>query len=144
MRLPLYRVEAVVLFTEPWGEQDRKVTLYSLEKGKIEVLAKGGRRMKSKLSPSIDPPTHGGFLLRRMRLQPDIIEETWIINSFPWLRVNLFKLGYTFFFLELVKKLSGEEANPPLFKLLLSCFYWMEKIPLENLPSLLLSFQILL
>ena len=44
-----YRVEAVVLRRVDFGEADRVLVLYTRERGKVPVVAKGVRRMSSRM-----------------------------------------------------------------------------------------------
>lgn len=58
-------VEAIVLSRINIGEADRLLTVFSLELGKIKILAKGSRRIKSKTASHIEPFTIGKFQLFR-------------------------------------------------------------------------------
>lgn len=50
-----YNLKAVVLKREPWREADLLVTLYSGEQGRIELAARGARKIKSKLAAHLEP-----------------------------------------------------------------------------------------
>ena len=50
-----YRVEAVVLRHADWGEADRLLALYTRQRGKLRVVAKGARRKDLRGLPELDP-----------------------------------------------------------------------------------------
>ena len=52
-----YRTEALVIRHTNFGEADRILTLYSREKGKIRVVAKGVRKLKSRKAGHLEPFT---------------------------------------------------------------------------------------
>ncbi len=53
--MPLYREQGVVLRTQKLGEADRIVTLLTLSRGIIRVVAKGVRRTSSKFGARLEP-----------------------------------------------------------------------------------------
>ena len=61
--MPLVKTSAIVLKSRRWGDADRIVTCYTLRFGKIRAVARGARRMKSRLGGSIEP-----FVLCQMDL----------------------------------------------------------------------------
>lgn len=54
-------VEAIILSRRDFGEADRLITAFSLEKGKIKILAKGSRKIKSKMASHIEPFNIGKY-----------------------------------------------------------------------------------
>lgn len=61
--MPLVKTSAIILNSRRWGDADRIVTCYTLRFGKIRAIARGARRMKSRLGGSIEP-----FMLCQMDL----------------------------------------------------------------------------
>jgi DNA repair protein RecO (recombination protein O) len=53
-----YTIEGVVLNRRDYAEADRIITIFSYEKGKIVVLAKGARKLTSKRLGSLEIGTH--------------------------------------------------------------------------------------
>ena len=53
--MPLYREQGVVLRTQKLGEADRIVTLLTLGRGIVRVVAKGVRRTSSKFGARLEP-----------------------------------------------------------------------------------------
>ena len=57
-RVRSFGVEAVVLHHRNWGEgADRFLRLYTLEMGKISVIAKGVRKLRSRKAGHLEPFT---------------------------------------------------------------------------------------
>jgi recombinational DNA repair protein (RecF pathway) len=50
-----YVSEAIVLAKEPQGELDERVSVFTKNLGKFTAKVKSGRRIKSKLSPHLEP-----------------------------------------------------------------------------------------
>ena len=55
--MPLIKTAAITLNSRKWGDADRIVTFYTKEMGKIRGVARGARRMKSRLGASLEPLT---------------------------------------------------------------------------------------
>ncbi len=55
--MPLIKTAAITLKSRKWGDADRIVTLYTKEMGKVRAVARGARRMKSRLGASLEPLT---------------------------------------------------------------------------------------
>lgn len=54
-------MEGIILSRRNIGEADRLLNIFTKEKGKIKVVARGARRIKSKLACQIEPFAHGDF-----------------------------------------------------------------------------------
>lgn len=50
-----YNFEAIVLSRYAFRESDSRVILYSRERGKLELVARGTKKIKSKIAPHIEP-----------------------------------------------------------------------------------------
>jgi DNA repair protein RecO (recombination protein O) len=54
-QMPLVKTAAIVLHSRKWGDADRLVTFYTLRLGKLRGVARGARRLKSRLGGMIEP-----------------------------------------------------------------------------------------
>ena len=73
-----YRTEALVIRHTNFGEADRILTLYSREKGKIRVVAKGVRKLKSRKAGHLEPFTRVQLQLAKGRDLPIVTQaETY-------------------------------------------------------------------
>ncbi len=59
-------LSGIVLARENWRENDRIISFYSQESGKIKILVRGGRKINSKLAPVISEP----FVLLKLVVVP--------------------------------------------------------------------------
>jgi DNA repair protein RecO (recombination protein O) len=50
-----YLTEAIILNRQPYKEDDLQVTAYSRDRGKLFLIARGGRKAKSKLAAHLEP-----------------------------------------------------------------------------------------
>ena len=55
--MPLVKTAAIVLHSRKWGDADRIVTFYTMRIGKLRGVARGARRLKSRLGGMIEPFT---------------------------------------------------------------------------------------
>ncbi len=53
--MPLVKTAAIILHSRKWGEADRIVTCYTRRFGKIRAIARGARKLKSRLGGSLEP-----------------------------------------------------------------------------------------
>jgi DNA repair protein RecO (recombination protein O) len=114
------RVEAVVLKHQDWGEADRLLVLYTREQGKLRVVAKGARRLRSRKAGHLEPFTHVTLMLARGR-DLWIVTQAQTIDAFLPLREDLMRTGYAAYVLELLDRFSYEEGeNRAIFHLLVN------------------------
>ena len=115
----VYKTQAIVLRQRKLGEADKIVTLYSSHNGKVDAVAKGVRRTKSRLAGHLEPLTFGSYLLAEGR-DLDIVTQAETVDAFPLLRGDLERISRGLYCAELVDRLTPErsEANP-IFRLLL-------------------------
>jgi DNA repair protein RecO (recombination protein O) len=60
-----YKTEAVVLRSLRFGEADRVLHLYTLERGRVGAVAKGIRRTKSRFGARLEPLSHAEVMLHQ-------------------------------------------------------------------------------
>ncbi|MBI2165946.1 MAG: DNA repair protein RecO [Chloroflexi bacterium] len=120
-----YKTEALVLKGSPFGEADRLLTLYTLDRGKLRAVAKGVRRATSKLAGHLEPLTCSLLLLAEGR-NLDVVAQAETKESFKALRDSLEALARAMYMAELVDAFAPEEVpNPGLYRLLLANLRWL-------------------
>ncbi|MFQ5835482.1 MAG: DNA repair protein RecO [bacterium] len=139
----LYKTEVIVLRDYDLGEQDKIVVFYSRRYGKIKVVAKGARRIKSRFAAQVQPPSYDSVVIHRAtRSGLDTLSECKINYPFIGIRKNLLRFAYSCYLAELIDKFLGEEQpNSHLFELLVKTLFYLERIPKENLSLLMRSFE---
>ncbi len=114
-----YQTEAIIIKKIKLGEADRILTLYTPHLGKIQAVAKGVRRPRSKLAGHLELLTHSLVSLARGR-NLDTIIGSQTINSFLPLKSELQLTSYGLYATELVDQFTADHIeNYPLFQLLL-------------------------
>ena len=115
----VYRTEAVVLHRQDLGEADRLLTVYSLDYGKLRLVAKGARRPRSRKAGHLEPFTRVRLLLARGR-ELDIITQAEAIETYPGVQDDLIHLGQAAYVVEMLDRFTVErEVNRTLYYLLI-------------------------
>ncbi|CAI2718221.1 DNA repair protein RecO [Nitrospina watsonii] len=118
--MPLYRTQALVLRSMNLGDADKLVTLFTRDFGKVKVVAKAARRIKSRFGACLEPMTHLSLIYFGKEHQ-DLyrLNQCDIVRSFQKVREHPQKFYTGIYFVELSESLIGE-AHPeiPIFDLL--------------------------
>lgn len=86
-------VMAVILRQEDWREHDSMITMYTRERGKLEVLARGLRKIESKLASHVEPLMTAEIFLARGRHWP-IVAGSIVEQGRLSLRCDFDRLGW--------------------------------------------------
>ena len=89
-RARVYRTEAIVLRRTDFGEADRLLTVYTPDRGKLRLIAKGARKPTSRKSGHVELFSRGQFLVAVGR-ELDIITQAETLEPFRPLRENLLR-----------------------------------------------------
>jgi len=118
-----YQTEAIIIKKTKLGEADRILTLYTPHLGKIQGVARGVRRPRSKLAGHLELLTHSQVSLARGR-NLDTITGSQNINSFFPLKNDLELTAHALYATELVDQFTADQIeNYPLFQLLLETMH---------------------
>ena len=113
-----YQTEAIIIKKTKLGEADRILTLYTPHLGKIQAVAKGVRRPRSKLAGHLELLTHSLVSLARGR-NLDTIIGSQTISSFLPLKSDLQLTSCALYAIELVDQFTVEHTEDYLlFQLL--------------------------
>lgn len=135
-----YRTEAVVLRRHDLGETDRILTLFTPDHGKVRAVAKGVRRIKSRLAGHVELFSRVDVLLARGR-SLDIVTQAEVRDPFLALRGDLWKSAYAAHAAELVDRFAEERHDGPdsrvLFDLLVGALHFYDRlgIPVPAAPE---------
>lgn len=100
------------------GEYDRYITLYTQENGKIEVLAKGVRRINSRRSSHVELLNHIRFQAVHGKKNA-ILTEVQLLDAYQAGKRNLDDIGSLFLISELIEKLCPlHQKNPEIYHLI--------------------------
>jgi DNA repair protein RecO (recombination protein O) len=108
---------ALVLRTTDWSDTSRIATLWTREFGKIRVLAKGGRRLKSAFENALDLLTHCSIVfLRKSSGSLDLLTEARVVQRFGRLHSDLSALHAAYYVAELLSDWTEDyDPHAPLF-----------------------------
>ena len=120
-------VSGVVVSCMPIGEYDKRVVIITAELGRIHVFARGARRTNSKLLAGTDPLTFGAFKLISGRNAYTLVDVK-IVNYFSELKMDIDRVYYGFYFLELASYFSRENIGE---KVLVNLIYMAIKAIFE-------------
>ena len=112
-----YRAVGLTLRKSPVGEADLISSLYTREHGKLDVLARGARRLTSKLMGHFEPLTLIRLSIARGRAL-DIVAEAEVVNAFPDVKVDYASVARGLHVAELIDGFSASStANPQVLDL---------------------------
>lgn len=121
----LYRTEGIVMRRRSQGEADRVLTLCT-PLGKIEVIAKGARKVRSRKAGHIELFSRSSFVLSRVRNSWDIISQAETVDAHKLLRDDLLRGTYARYAVELLDRFFTEgEGGQALFDLLDHTLTWL-------------------
>src|SRR5437773_6863802 len=88
-----YKTEAVVLRSFRFGEADRVLHLYTLDRGRIGAVAKGIRRTRSRYGARLEPLSHVELLLHQGSGELQTVTGVDLIAPHSAIREEPYRLG---------------------------------------------------
>lgn len=139
----IVRSDAVVLRAIPYGETSQIVTLFTRERGKLPVIAKGSRVPGSRFGASLQALSYSQVVFYyRSGRGVQTLSEASIIDPLLRLYRDVRKLGIGMRVAELCNVLLHEgEADPLLFNIVLQVLHYLNE-PLERPDNVLPYFQL--
>ena len=143
-----YKTEAVVLRSMRFGEADRVLHLYTLDRGRVGAVAKGIRRTKSRFGGRLEPLSHVELVLHQGSGELQTITGVELIRPHSAARENNYRLSVGFVALEAMLRLfPDEETNERAFEALTRFLDLLDELePRPDarpaLDPLLLAFQL--
>ena len=132
-----FRVEAIVLKHNDFGEADRLLSLFTRQRGKVRAVAKGVRKVRSRKAGHLEPFTHVSLQLATGR-NLYIVSQAEAIETFSALSEDLVRVGYASYVVEMLDKFTyDEEENNPLYRLLVNT---LERLSKEHEPELVVRY----
>jgi DNA repair protein RecO (recombination protein O) len=132
-----YKAKAIILKSYKLGESDKIIKMYSYDGDVISAVAKGSRKIHSRLRGRLELFNLVDMELSRGR-NLDVINQAEIIKSFK----NIAQDFYKFVFCEIISKLilktqsPGGSSSQLLFKLIYVCFNEIDGMEPEDVASL--------
>ena len=101
----VYRTEAVVLRQRRIGDADKICVLFTPKYGRIEAIAKGVRRPRSRLAGHVEPLTKTTLLIASGRTL-DIITQAQSITSYPNIHGDIDRLSRALYVSEMIDRFT--------------------------------------
>jgi DNA repair protein RecO (recombination protein O) len=140
----ILRTQALSLHSIPFAESSKIVTFFTRDFGKLNFLAKGARRPKSKFGGALETFTHASLILYKPEMPKlFILSDAEIINSFSELHTSTEKYQAAAQIVDFVlKTVDFNEPNARLFNLVLSAFTVLanKTWPKRSTDNLVLAF----
>ena len=118
--------EGIILKRNNWGETDKTLTIFTRQRGKVRVLAKGVRRVHSRRAPNIELFNHSKLFFHESK-ETNILAEADTVTSFNNLKSDLNKISYAYRIAEVIDHFFPEATDSAgLFELILDCLETMD------------------
>jgi DNA repair protein RecO (recombination protein O) len=121
----LYRTDGVIVRRRNQGEADRVLTLCT-PSGKLDVIAKGARKVNSRKAGHIELFCHSSFVIARSRSSWDIISQVEMMEPHARLREDLLRGTHARYLAELFDRFFTQgEGGQAMFDLLDHALAWL-------------------
>ncbi|MGL4606961.1 MAG: DNA repair protein RecO [Eubacteriaceae bacterium] len=125
--MALIKTKGIVIKEQPYKEQDKILTLFTEEEGKIQCIARSVRRQKSTLLASTQIFSYGEYVYYPGKNFGSINQGS-LIESFYALRNNMDKMLLGSYLLDLVNNaFDFYQKNPIILKLLLHVLFYISE-----------------
>ncbi len=140
----IIETRAVVLRSWRMGETSKLVSLFTHDRGKVKVVAKGARKVKSKYGPALDSFNEvQAVIYFRDDRELQTLSDCDVLHSGHGLAGTLQRLTYASAACELVDRLTIEqEANRPLYGYLIGVLKALGEIDADQGECLFWYFQL--
>ncbi len=114
----LYKSEAVIIKRSDLGEADKILTIFTPHFGKLRVVAKGVRKVTSRLAGHVELFTRAQMLLAKAR-NLDIVTQSETIDAYRPLHEDLSRIAHASYAAELLDALTPDALeNYVVYKLM--------------------------
>lgn len=114
----LQKCEGIVIRRTAYGENNKIITIYTRELGKIGVMARGASKPNSRLS-AVTQLFCSGYFLVYTSSGLGSLQQGEMVESFRHIREDIFATAYASYVVELLdKSIDDKKSNPYLFELL--------------------------
>jgi DNA repair protein RecO (recombination protein O) len=138
-----FKTEAVVLRSIRFGEADRVLHLYSVDQGRLGAVAKGVRRVKSRLGGRLEPLARVRLVLHRGRGDLCTISAVDTVHAHAGIREHRRSLEQAGQACDAVLRLfDSTEPNPAAYNLLCNELALLHTHPESASPAGLLAFRL--
>jgi len=127
--MPIQKTDAIVLKTQKLGETSKILTLFTRKFGRIKVVAKGARGLKSRFFGSLEPLNIVAIVFYQKETRDlQLLSQADVIQSFESIKNNLEKYAFSVVVCEIILRSQyAEEVNPYLYKTISDFFAQLDQ-----------------
>ena len=118
--LEIRKVEGIIVSESSYGDSSKILVIITKELGVISVISKGAKRMKSKLRSVSEVFTYASFAISYKKDKLSILISADIINPLNNIKIDIEKISYLNFILELTKQVMSQSLNKNIFDIFIS------------------------
>jgi DNA repair protein RecO (recombination protein O) len=115
------RTSGIVLLKKEIRENDRIYVIYTNDMGKIEAVARGSRKILSKLAPHLEPPIFSDLMIAKGK-QLDKIAGADAIKAYPNIKASIGRIQLVFSALNQLNRLTKFNSHDQKIWLILEKF----------------------
>lgn len=120
--MKIEKVTGIVLSDTNYSESSKILNVLTKEHGKIGIISKGCRNLKSSLRSVSSKLTYGYFNIYYKKEGLSVLISVDIINDFSNIKQDLFKIGYATFLSDLTNQVLKETSSNEIFDLFINGF----------------------
>jgi DNA repair protein RecO (recombination protein O) len=121
------KVEGIVISEQDYSESSKIINVITKEYGKIGIIAKGSKKMKSSLRGVSGKLTYGYFHIYYKKGKLSDLISVDIINNLRTIKSDIIKISYVSYLVELVDQIMKEEFEQEIYDLLISTILKLEE-----------------
>ena len=142
--MSVHRTQAIVLRSRKFRESSKIVVFFTQNCGKINAIAKGGLRPKSKFGSSLDIFTHSSIIFyKKENRDLHTLSHSEIVNPFSGVKQDVVKVAYASVAGEMVDRLVPlDEPSRAVFALLAAALQEIDVADRSQLEVVLSSYQL--
>lgn len=118
--MKIEKVTGIVLSDTNYSESSKILNVLTKEHGKIGIISKGCRNLKSSLRSVSSKLTYGYFNIYYKQEGLSVLISVDIINDFSNIKQDLFKIGYATFLSDLTNQVLKETSSNEIFDLFIN------------------------
>jgi DNA repair protein RecO (recombination protein O) len=125
---PTYLTKTIALARRPFRENDIMVTVYSADKGKLDLVGRGAKKISSKLAAHLEPITLANIMVVYGR-RFDYVGAAASLESFPRLKNNFEKIAVAGRVINIFDKIiKPGQTDYQVFRLLLEFLRFLDEV----------------
>jgi len=124
--------EGIILSRTDYGEADRIITLLTPEHGKLRLMAKGVRKVKSKLAGGIELFSVSHITFIQGKSDVGTLISTRLIRHYGHIVKNIDRVQLGYELIKMLNKATEDEPEPEYFTLMDEAFAALDDVTIDE------------